>query len=68
MDQHCKDNHFLNKDSNGGQPNRRLIDPVIVDVTQVEISMVTQTILVQIDNDATACFDQIMPHIFFLCL
>ena len=47
---------------------RRSIDPVIVDVTQVEIAMITRRILVRFNNDATACFDRIMPHILCLCL
>ena len=46
MDQHCKDNYLLNKGAYGGRPGRRSIDPVIVDVTQVEIAMITQRILV----------------------
>ena len=45
-----------------------LSNPVIVDVTQVEITMITQRILVRFNNDATACFDRIMPHILCLCL
>ena len=46
MDQHCEDKYLLNKGSYGGRPGRRSIDPVIVDVTQVEIAMITQQILV----------------------
>ena len=68
MDQHCEDNYLLNKGSYGGQPSRRSIDPVIVDVTQVEIAMITRRILVRFNIDATACFDRIMPHILCLCL
>ena len=68
MDQHCEDNYLLNKGSYGGQPGQRSIDPVIVDVTQVEIAMITRRILVRSNNDATACFDKIMPHILYLCL
>ena len=68
MDQHCEDNYLLNKGSYGGRPGRRSIDPVIVDVTQVEIAMITRRILVRFNNDATACFDRIMPHILCLCL
>ena len=68
MYQHCEENHLLNKDSYGGRPGRRFIDPVIVDVTQVEIAMITRRILVRFNNNATACFDRIMPHILCLCL
>ena len=68
MDQHCEENHLLNKGSYGGRPGRRSIDPVIVDVVQVEIVMITRRILVRFNNDATACFNRIMPHILCLCL
>ena len=68
MDRHCGNNHFLNKGSYRGRPGRRSIDPIIVDVTQVEITMITRQILVRFNYDATACFNQIMPHILCLCL
>ena len=41
MDQHCEDNYLFNKGSYGGWPGRRSINPVIVDVTQVKITMIT---------------------------
>ena len=68
MDQYCEDNHLHNRGFYGGRPGRRSIGPVIVDVTQVEIAMITRQILVRFNNDATACFDRIMPHILCLCL
>ena len=68
MDQHIEDNYLLNKGSYGGRPSRISIDPVIVDVTQVEIAMITRRILVSFNNDATACFDRIIPHTLCLCL
>ena len=68
MEQHCKDNFLFNIGSKGGRPGLRSIDPVIVDVTQVEIAMITQQILVQFNNYATACFNRIMPHTLCLCL
>ena len=68
IDQHYEDNYLLNKGSYGGQPGRRSINLIIVDVTQVEIVMITQRILVRFNNDITACFDRIMPHILCLCL
>ena len=68
MDQHCEDNHLFNKGSYGERPRRQSIDPVIMDVTQVEVAMITRRLLVWLNNDATACFDRIMPHILCLCL
>ena len=68
LDQHCEDNHLINKGTYGSRANRRAVDPVIVNVTQTEIAQITRTILVRFNNDATACFDRIMPHILSLCL
>ena len=68
MNQHCEDKHLLNKGFYGGWPNRRSINPVIVDATQVRIAIITQRILVRFNNDATASFNRIMPHILYLCL
>ena len=66
MDQHCEGKYLLNKWSYGWRPGRRSINPIIVDVTQLKIAMIIQQILVRFNNNATACFDWIMPHI--LCL
>jgi hypothetical protein len=68
LDQHCEDNQLINKGVYGCRPNRRAMDPVFVDVTQTEISMVTRTNLVKFNNDATACFDRILVHLLNLCL
>ena len=68
FDQHCEDNDLMNKGIYGCRPNRRAMDPVFVDVTQTELSMVLRAILVKFNNDATACFDRILVHILTLCL
>ena len=68
LDQHCEDNYLINKGVYGCRPNRRAIDPVFVDVTQTEQSMVTRTVLVRFNNDATACFDRILVHLLSLCI
>ena len=68
LDQHCENNKLINKGTYGCRANRREIDPVIIDVTQTEYSMITRTPLVRFNNDTTTCFDQIMPHLLSLCL
>ena len=68
LDHHCEDNKLINEGTYGSRTNRRAIDPVIVDVTQTEISMITRKILVRFNNDATACFDRILSHLLCLCL
>ena len=68
LDQHCEDNYLMNKGIYGCRPNKRAIDPVFVDVTQTELSMIQRSILVRFNNDATACFDRILVHVLTLCL
>ena len=68
LDQHCEDNYLINKGVYGCRPNKRAIDPVFVDVTQTELSMIMRAILVRFNNDAKACFDRILVHILTLCL
>jgi hypothetical protein len=68
FDQHCEDNYLMNKGIYGCRPNRRAMDPVFVDVTQTELSMIQRSILVRFNNDATACFDRILVHVLTLTL
>ena len=63
LQQHNEDNFKLNEGCYGGRPNRRAIDPVIVDVTQTEIAMILRRALIRFQNDATACFDRILNHL-----
>ena len=42
LDQHCEDKKLINKGTYGCRANRRAIDPVIVDITQTEYSMITK--------------------------
>ena len=47
LQQHNEDNQKLNEGCYGGRPNRRAIDPVIVDVTQTEIAIILRRSLVR---------------------
>ena len=51
LQQHCEDNNMLNDACYGGRPNRRAIDPVLIDMTQTEIVKVTRRPLVRLQND-----------------
>ena len=51
LQQHCEDRNSLNKGSYSGRPNRRAIDPFLVDVMQMEIAMVTRRPLIRFNND-----------------
>ena len=63
LSRHSEDTDQLNEGSYGGRPGRRAIDPVMVDITQVDMAMITRRILIRFNNDATACFDRIMAHL-----
>ena len=66
LQQHLEDTNRLNDGCFGGRPNRRAIDPVLIDVTQTEIAMVTRRPLIRFNNDMKSCFDRIMAHIALL--
>ena len=68
LHQYCKDTRLVNKGTYGSRANRWALDPVVVNMTKTEISMITKMFLVQFNNDATTCFDRIMPHILNICL
>ena len=63
LQQHNEDNQKLNEGCYGGRPNRRAIDPVIVDVTQTEIAMILRRALIRFQNDLCSCFDRIVSHL-----
>ena len=63
LQQHNEDKFKLNDGCYGGRPNRRAIDPVIVDVTQTEIAMILRRPLVRFQNDMKACFDRTLSHL-----
>ena len=63
LSQHLEDNKLLNPGTYGGCPNRCAIDPVIIDVTQTEIAMVTRRPLIKCNNDLKQCFDRLMSHL-----
>ena len=68
MNQHWEVNHLINKGTYWDWKNQRLIDKVIVNVAQVKKNNDYTQILVQFNNDTTACLDQIIPRILCLCL
>ena len=49
--QHLEDNCLLNPGYYGGQPNYCATNPVIVDVIQTKITMITRKPLIWCNND-----------------
>ena len=59
LSQHLEDNNLLNPGWYSSHPNCHAIDVVIVNITQTEITMITQPHLIQYNNDLKQCFDRI---------
>jgi hypothetical protein len=56
---HCCTNNLLNDSCFGSRPGCTALDPVFTKVLELEISTLTNTALIQFDNDMTACYDRI---------
>lgn len=56
-----EDKQLLNPGCYGSRANRSAHDPIILEVLQREYSMVTRTSQIKFSNDATSCFDRILP-------
>ena len=63
LSQHLEDKNLLNPGTYGSRPNRRAIDPIIIDVTQTEIAMVKRRPLIKCNNNLKQCFDRLMSHL-----
>ena len=63
MDRTCEENELIHDGVYGNRPGKRCHDPVLVDITQTEYSMITRTPLVKDNLDLSACFDRIMAHL-----
>ena len=56
-----EDLRHLNTGQYGSRPNRNAHDPIFIEEFQFEISRATRKALVQINYDATSCYDRIIP-------
>jgi len=59
----AKDKRLLNPGEYGAVPNRRAQDPVFMEEMETEISRASRKPFVKFDNDATSCYDRILPSI-----
>ena len=53
----------LNPGQYGSRPNRNAHDPIFIEEFQFEISRATRKSLVQINYNATSCYDRIIPNL-----
>ena len=59
-------NNLLHKDTYGSRPRRNAHMPVQIEEMQYEISRLTRYPLIRYDNDASNCFDRIVPSVGML--
>lgn len=54
---------LINSGQFGSRPNRNAHDPVFMEVFQRQISQTTRTTLIQLNFDASSCYDRIIPSL-----
>ena len=60
---HCEDHHLLHPSLYGARPGRGALDPVFIEELTNEITRLTRKPLIKNAEDATACYDRIIPGI-----
>jgi exonuclease III len=58
---HAEDNHKLNWGQYGSRPGRTAHDPVFIEELQYEIVRLSRSTHLKFSNDATSCYDRIIP-------
>src|SRR6056300_1547348 len=58
-----EDHQALNPGGYGCRPTRRAHDPVLLEVLQLEYSWATRFPHIKFSNNATSCFDRIIPSV-----
>jgi exonuclease III len=59
----AEDKNLLNVGTYGSRPNRSATTPVFLEEMMSEITRLTRKLLVTFDNDATSCYDRILPSL-----
>ena len=59
----AEDAKWLNPGQYGSRPSRGAHDPVFIEELQMEISRLTRKSILQINYDATSCYDRIIPNL-----
>ena len=60
---HCEDNHLLHPSLYGARPGRGALEPVFIEELTNEITRLSRKPLIKNAEDATACYDRIIPGI-----
>ena len=60
---HCEDRHLLHPSLYGARPGRGALDPVFLEELTNEITRLSRKPLIKNAEDATACYDRIIPGV-----
>ena len=60
---HCEDNHLIHRGLFGTRPGRSALDPVFMEEIIADITRMTRKPLIKNTDDATACYDRIIPGV-----
>jgi hypothetical protein len=60
---HCEDNHLLHSSLYGARPGRGALEPVFIEELINEITRMSRKPLIKNAEDATACYDRIIPGV-----
>ena len=60
---HMEDADLMNPGCYGNRPTRSAHDPVLIEVLQLEYSWATRYPHIKFSNDATSCYDRIIPSV-----
>ena len=58
-----EDANLMNPGCYGNRPTRSALDPVLIEVLQLEYSWATRYPHIKFSNDATSCYDRIIPSV-----
>ena len=59
----CEDTKVLNKGCYGSRANRQASDPTYIEVLQYDYASLTRWPEIKFSNDATSCYDRIIPSV-----
>ncbi len=59
----CEDKRSLNRGTYGSRANRQASDPTLIEVLQYDYAALTRWPSIKFNNDATSCYDRIIPSV-----
>jgi hypothetical protein len=60
---HCEDSKILNPGCYGCRPAQTAHDPIVIEDLQMDYTYATRYPHMKFSDDATSCFDQIIPSV-----